>query len=111
MEAHFDFDKIGKRQPYVTPPRFFDNLERSVWAEVEKQENARRRRELFRRRAAGVAAMAASFAFLLVLVLYGEGMDLQTPRMGRVEAAFCNLCHEDQAYLLEVYQEDIFINQ
>lgn len=141
MEKEFDFDKIGKRMPYQTPDDFFDEMEENIWNEVRgdllgtaesadlqdmtddaglqnlpgKAEQIAlkpKRRNSRLRILVGVLSIAASIA--LVLILYPRHS--QTPQqpvdgLAQVEKAFSNLAPEDQAYMLQVYQEDVFINE
>lgn len=132
MEKEFDFDKIGKRMPYQTPDGFFDEMEENVWNEVkgdllDKADDAglqdkagkteqialKPKRRISRLRIlVGALSIAASIA--LVLILYPRHSQVpQQPVDGlaQVEKAFSNLSPADQAYMLQVYQEDVFINE
>ena len=106
MEKKFDFNSMGKRMPYKTPEGFLDEMEANVWKEVQHELPQTHKRTTFRLRVfVGAMAVAASIALLLVLNPF------QTDSFSRVERAFANLTEDDQAYMLAVYQEDIFINQ
>ena len=141
MDKEFDFDKIGKRMPYQTPEGFFDEMEANIWngvkgdlldkvdeAETMNLENMplsaeetsqahkielKPKRRINRLRIfVGALSIAASIA--LVLILYPKHS--QTPQqqvdgLAQVEKAFSNLSPDDQAYMLQVYQEDVFINE
>ena len=111
MEKDFDFRQIGKRMPYKTPEGFLDEMEANVWREVQDElPKAHHKRKTFRLRVfAGAMAVAASIALLLVFHPFSpkEGTD----SFSHVEQAFANLSQEDQAYMLAVYQEDIFMNE
>lgn len=111
MDKDFDFDRIGKRMPYETPEGFFDEMEANVWQEVQRTSFAFAKRKPHHRLriVAGALAVAASVALVLVLRphVFGEPAD----GLAKVEQAFADLCREDQAYLLDVYQEDIFMNE
>ena len=54
-------------------------------------------------------AVAASIALLLVFHPFSPKEE--TDNFSHVEQAFANLSQEDQAYMLAVYQEDIFMNE
>ena len=66
--------------------------------------------ETFRLRVfAGAMAVAASIALLFVFHPFSPKEE--TGSFSHVEQAFANLSQEDQAYMLAVYQEDIFMNE
>ncbi len=108
MNKEFDFAKIGKQMPYTTPDGFFDQLEEDIWKEVKndcQKEKPAKLRFLMR----GMIAVAASIALLLVV-----NMNFSKPAsasVNDVDQAFSQLTTDDQAYLLSVYQEDVFINE
>lgn len=110
MEKEFDFNQVGKRMPYKVPNGFFDSMEAGVWAEIGRKPAvvAHRNRRRWRITAAALA-VAASVALLLVLHPFAP----DKPQYGfaTVEQAFANLSLDDQAYMLEVYQEDIFMDE
>ena len=110
MEKDFDFNRIGKRMPYRTPEGFFDEMEADVWKEVRNGLPPAHKRKAFRPRAlAASLAVAASMALLLVFgTVSHKG---QTGSFSKVEQAFANLSLEDQAYVLAVYREDLFMNE
>lgn len=110
MERKFDFDRIGKRMPYKAPEGFLDELEASIWKEVQKESAQTPKRKTHHWRIyAGVLAVAASITILFVFspIFHKE----QTCSFSAVEQAFSRLSQEDQAYILTVYQEDIFLNE
>lgn len=110
MEKGIDFNQIGKRMPYRTPEGFLDNLEANIWREVRGELPGKRKRKLSRLRiCAGVMAVAASIALLLVFAPFSP--EEQATSFSQVERAFVNLTPEDQDYMLAVYQEDIFMNE
>ena len=108
MNKEFDFDKIGKQMPYTTPDGFFDQLEEDIWKEVKndsQEEKPAKLRILMRT----MIAMAASIALLFVI-----NMNFSKPAsasINDVDQAFSQLTTDDQAYLLSIYQEDVFINE
>ena len=117
----FDFDQMGKRMPYSTPEGFFKEMEANILEQVkdDKQVPVRRqpkKRPLMKVIWAAAMAVAASVAVLLVL-----NIDFMAPHsslpsqadneMQAVDQAFAQLSSADQAYLLNVYQEDVFLDE
>ncbi|MGN8797726.1 hypothetical protein ACTNCZ_08385 [Segatella copri] len=117
----FDFDQVGKRMPYSTPEGFFKEMEANILEQVkdDKQVPVRRqpkKRPLMKVIWTAAMAVAASVAVLLVL-----NIDFMAPHsslpsqadneMQVVDQAFAQLSSADQAYLLNVYQEDVFLDE
>lgn len=117
----FDFDQVGKRMPYSTPEGFFKEMEANILEQVkdDKQVPVRRqpkKRPLMEVIWAAAMAVAASVAVLLIL-----NIDFMAPHsslpsqadneMQAVDQAFAQLSSADQAYLLNVYQEDVFLDE
>ena len=89
MDTHFDIEQTGNKQmPYLVPDDFFKKLEEDVRAEVHTEVNMKSTR---RRRWYIGSADAGDFAY--------------------VEQAFNQLNTEDQNYILDTYQSDVFINE
>lgn len=117
----FDFDQVDKRMPYSTPEGFFKEMEANILEQVkdDKQVPVRRqpkKRPLMKVIWAAAMAVAASVAVLLVL-----NIDFMAPHsslpsqagneLQAVDQAFAQLSSADQAYLLNVYQEDVFLDE
>lgn len=117
----FDFGQVGKRMPYSTPEGFFKEMEANILEQVkdDKQVPVRRqpkKRPLMKVIWTAAMAVAASVAVLLVL-----NIDFMAPHsslpsqadneMQAVDQAFAQLSSADQAYLLNVYQEDVFLDE
>ena len=110
MEQNYDFSKIGKQMPYTVPDGFFDQLEENVMNEVKAQP-ARKKATVLRMAIRAVLAVAACIAlFLIVRQTLPKGQDTVADDFDKVELAFNNLDTEDQDYLLEVYQEELFLD-
>lgn len=116
-----DFDQVGKRMPYSTPEGFFKEMAANILEQVkdDKQVPVRRqpkKRPLMKVIWTAAMAVAASVAVLLVL-----NIDFMAPHsslpsqadneMQAVDQAFAQLSSADQAYLLNVYQEDVFLDE
>lgn len=105
MTENFDFDKIGKRMPYKTPEGFFDSMEAGIMREVAKP-----RRSYMRVVMRSILAVAAAITLLIVIAV-NIPKSGSTDDYADVELAFSNLSTDDQAYILEVYQEDVFMSE
>ncbi len=116
----FDFGKVGKRMPYSTPDDFFKDMEANILEQVkdDKPKPVRiqpKKRPLMKVIWAAAMAVAASVAVLLVLNIDFAAPHSSLPsqadnEMQAVDQAFAQLSSADQAYLLDVYQEDVFLD-
>ena len=101
----FDFDKVGKRMPYSTPEGFFKEMEANILEQVKNDKPAPvriqpKKRSLRKVIWTAAIAVAASVAVLLVLNIDFSASSSQPSQVS----------YADQAYLLSVYQEDVFLN-
>lgn len=104
MES-YNFDKIGKKMPYRVPDTFFDELENTIMIEVQKRQNKRNILKIFYRSVAVAATIA------LLMIVGGSGTKNDKTDFAEIAQAFDNLSEAAQTYLLEIYQDDIFINE
>ena len=124
MDKQFDFEQVGKKMPYNVPDGFFDQLEQSVMAEVtagniateKPKQKARTVKMTFRILLAAAAAVALFFVVTKNMPTDDTQADTfeiasHTPtfRWENVELAYNNLSPEDQEYLMEIYEEDVFM--
>lgn len=119
MNKDFDLDKADKRMPYITSEGFFDKLEENIWKEVKEDYladkpnllgvSAHHKPSKLRLVMRSVIAVAASVALMFILNMHFAKH--HTVSINDVDQAFSHLCSEDQAYLLSVYQDDVFINE
>ena len=104
MEQNYDFSHIGKQMPYTVPDGFFDELEENVMSKCTQ------RAHIIRIAIRTALAIAACIVLLLVVKkALPQGNDTSTDDFENVELAFNNLSTDDQDYLLEVYQEELFL--
>lgn len=123
MNKDFDFDKVGKRMPYTTPDGFFDKLEDDIWKEVRNDSQGKQnsitatvethqavrkstKLQIFMRSAIAVAASIALLVVINMNFSKSNGTSIND-----VDQAFSQLTTDDQAYLLNIYQDDVFINE
>jgi len=125
MNKEFDFDKMGKRVPYTTPDGFFDKLEEDIWKEVKDdylgstpekevlpmtaEESKAKKPHRLRIAMRCVLALAASVVIAFIINMNFTKQDTAT--INDVDQAFSQLTTDDQAYLLNIYQDDVFINE
>ena len=117
----FDFGKVGKRMPYSTPEGFFKDMEANILEQVKNDKPAPvriqpKKRSLRKVIWTAAIAVAASVAVLLVLNIDFAAPHSSLPsqadnEMQAVDQAFAQLSSADQAYLLNVYQEDVFLDE
>ena len=117
----FDFDKVGKRMPYSTPEGFFKEMEANILEQVKNDKPTPvriqpKKRSLRKVIWTAAIAVAASVAVLLVLNIDFAAPHSSLPsqadnEMQAVDKAFAQLSSADQAYLLNVYQEDVFLDE
>ena len=117
----FDFGKVGKRMPYSTPDDFFKDMEANILEQVkdDKPKSVRiqpKKRPLMKVIWSAAMAVAASVAVLLILNIDFAAPHSSLPsqtdnEIQAVDQAFAQLSSADQAYLLNVYQEDVFLDE
>ena len=111
MEQNYDFSKIGKQMPYTVPDSFFDQLEERVMSEVVKAQPTKKKANVVRMAIRAAIAIAACIAlFLVVKKVLPQSDNTITDDFDSVELAFNNLSTDDQDYLLEVYQEELILD-
>ena len=128
MKREFDFNDIGKRMPYKVPEGFFDTLEDNIMSEIRKPENGHDCLADKRTRTSGKTAartwkiggaklilptaVSAAAAVLLIFYITRSGADTAEPcTMESVETAYSNLSPEDQEFIREIYENDIFYSE
>ena len=107
MKPADDFSSVGKRMPYRVPPGFFERLELQVRAEAAR----RRRMRLARRRIAWGGLTVAAIVAALCFLVGRPAVRVPAPADGLadIEQAFARLSAEDQAFVIEMYSDDVFL--
>ncbi len=91
--------------PYRVPDTFFADVEERIMADVtlhKKKHNLLK----FVIRSTGIAAMLALFIAVAATMMLSSNTDFYD-----IAQAFDDLSETDQSYIIESYQDDIFINQ
>lgn len=109
MEKKFDLNSIGKRMPYTAPQGLFDAIERNVMAATANAAAAGKKRKRLRLRI--VAQSLAVAASVILLLAFNFQTEHSSPQPTNVKQAFASLSQDDQNSLLEMYQDDVFLNE
>lgn len=105
MTNKFDFDNVGKRLPYTMPPDTLDKLEINVFAALKQNNRDKKSYRIIRWSS---IAVAATIALLLAIAPTMNGHD---DLLTQIDLAYADLSEADQDFLINIYQEDIFLNQ
>ncbi len=107
MTQSFDFDNIGKRLPYTMPSETFSNVEANVFAVLERDMRTKKTRLLIRWCSfIGIAAACAAF-----ILIVKPTASVQDNKLKQIDIAYANLSESDKDFLIEIYNEDLFMNQ
>ena len=108
MAQKFDFQNLGKRMPYTMPDDTVETLQANVFTALRKERQSKRRHSIARwSYLAGI--MAAACVALLLMMKWPAGAP--DDPLTQIDLAYSNLSDADQDYMIEIYQEDFFINQ
>ena len=117
MDKNFDFNQVGKRMPYSTPDDFFAKMQSDIIDAVQdmpqKNTEIKTNRRTVRKWLWPVSLSAAA-AVVAMFVINIHFLAPNTPTASSdiqdVEQAFAQLSEGDQAFILDVYQDDVFLN-
>ena len=117
MDKNFNFNQVGKRMPYSTPDDFFAKMQSNILDAVQdmtqKNTKIKTNRRTVRKWLWPVSLSAAA-AVVAMFVINIHFLAPNTPTASSdiqdVEQAFAQLSECDQAYIVDVYQDDVFIN-
>ena len=110
MDKKFDFNKVGKKMPYTMPDRFIDDMEEEVMARVNVMNSKKHRRKTVALRWAMYAASVAACLILTITAFMSKEFSAEEWNE-KEQCAFDRLSADDQDYILEVYDDDIFLNE
>ncbi len=121
-------EKLNKRLPYSVPDGFFDVMEANVMAKIKADAEAgtsvgddkadtqmwdkRYRKTIKRTRTISLSflAMAASLLLLFTILSKNTKTAQQTNDLESIDKAFSQLSTDDQTFLMEVYDDDMFLD-
>ena len=110
MEQKFDFDKIGKRMPYTVPYGTFDEIEHNVADSLSLRKKKMNKVHLLRW-SAGLAVVASIALLIVVRPTNSISSTTSDDMLTKIDLADADLSEADREYLIEIYNDDIFINQ
>lgn len=118
--------KLNKRLPYSVPDGFFDVMEANVMAKIKadaginvggdkadtqmRDKQYRKTTTHTRTISLSILAMAASLLLLFTIFSQSTKTAQQTYGMESIDKAFSQLNTDDQAFLMEIYDDDMFLD-
>lgn len=109
MKQEFNFNQVGKRTPYTITEHFFQDMEEKLWVDISEQSYKKRKKMIHKRILLIVTAVAAS-VFIFIFNIDTHREVTSKGNLARIDKAFNDLSADDQAYLMDIYQNDLFIN-
>ena len=119
-------EKLNKRLPYSVPDGFFDVMEDNVMAKIKadaginvggdkadtqmRDKQYRKTTKHTRTISLSILAMAASLLLLFTIFSQSTKTAQQTNGMESIDKAFSQLSTDDQAFLMEIYDDDMFLD-
>ena len=119
-------EKLNKRLPYSVPDGFFDVMEANVMAKIKadaginvggdkadtqmRDKQYRKTTTHTRTISLSILAMAASLLLLFTIFSQSTKTVQQTNGMESIDKAFSQLNADDQAFLMEIYDDDMFLD-
>ena len=119
-------EKLNKRLPYSVPDGFFDVMEDNVMAKIKadaginvggdkadtqmRDKQYRKTTKHTRTISLSILAMAASLLLLFTIFSQSTKTAQQTNGMESIDKAFSQLNADDQAFLMEIYDDDMLLD-
>ena len=119
-------EKLNKRLPYSVPDGFFDVMEANVMAKIKadaginvggdkadtqmRDKQYRKTTKHTRTISLSILAMAASLLLLFTIFSQSTKTAQQTNGMESIDKAFSQLNTDDQTFLMEIYDDDMFLD-
>lgn len=119
-------EKLNNRLPYSVPDGFFDVMEANVMAKIKadaginvggdkadtqmRDKQYRRTTTHTRTISLSILAMAASLLLLFTIFSQSTKTVQQTNGMESIDKAFSQLNTDDQAFLMEIYDDDMLLD-
>ena len=114
MKEKFDINKKNKKMPYSVPDGFFDSMEENVMKKIKNYSEPKKNHTIRLRQIAKVITTIAASLLVIFILNYSfqqKEKDEKDKEANSVDMAFNNLSADDQNYLINIYQNDIFLNE
>lgn len=118
--------KLNKRLPYSVPDGFFDVMEANVMAKIKadaginvggdkadtQMRDKQYRKTTTHTRTISLSILAVAASLLLLFTIFSQSTKTaqQTNGMESIDKAFSQLNTDDQAFLMEIYDDDMFLD-
>lgn len=119
-------EKLNKRLPYSVPDGFFDVMEANVMAKIKadaginvggdkadtQMQDKQYRKTTTHTRTISLSILAMAASLLLLFTIFSQSTKTaqQTNGMESIDKAFSQLNTDDQAFLMEIYDDDMFLD-
>ncbi len=119
-------EKLNKRLPYSVPDGFFDVMEANVMAKIkadaginvgDDKADTQMRDKQYRKttthtRTISLSILAVAASLLLLFTIFSQSTKTaqQTNGMESIDKAFSQLNTDDQAFLMEIYDDDMSLD-
>ena len=119
-------EKLNKRLPYSVPDGFFDVMEANVMAKIKAdaginvggdKADTQMRDKQYRKttkhtRTISLSILAVAASLLLLFTIFSQSTKTvqQTNGMESIDKAFSQLNADDQAFLMEIYDDGMFLD-
>ena len=119
-------EKLNKRLPYSVPDGFFDVMEDNVMAKIKadaginvggdkadtQMRDKQYRKTTTHTRTISLSILAMAASLLLHFTIFSQSTKTaqQTNGMESLDKAFSQLNTDDQAFLMEIYDDDMFLD-
>lgn len=119
-------EKLNKRLPYSVPDGFFDVMEANVMAKIKadaginvggdkadtQMRDKQYRKTITHTRTISLSILAMAASLLLLFTIFSQSTKTaqQTNGMESIDMAFSQLNTDDQAFLMEIYDDDMFLD-
>ena len=119
-------EKLNKRLPYSVPDGFFDVMEANVMAKIKadaginvggdkadtQMRDKQYRKTITHTRTISLSILAMAASLLLLFTIFSQSTKTvqQTNGMESIDKAFSQLNTDDQAFLMEIYDDDMFLD-